>query len=449
MKTIFIASFHPIISRNIISTDIISLLIQRGCRIVVLVPDYKKSYFEENYPHAGVLYEGVDTGSGARSKRVIPFKRFAEMMPNTRRAALGRQRMLSGERKSFLSRVVFNLPAALLGKSHIAMRIFRVLDFYITPRGRFYPLFETYKPDLVFSTDMQNEQDIALMQDAMKKNIKIVGMLRSWDNLISRGLRVVPATIIAHNNILKEEAHRYYGIMPERFRVVGIPHYDAYLTRRALMRRDEFLRSIGADPKKKLIVYGPICDFRISNRVENDVDVHLLEILSVLDATIVVRFAPTMSAANIEGRSWPPHILFDKPGYIFDPKTMGDRDVAPADDRKLQNLMAHADIVVTGPSTLIIDALLFDKPVVMANFFPRAQRKGEKIYEYEVEHIMNVLGRGAVRLASHKEEFLSFVKNYLDDPTQDSNARKKVLLEQCGILDGRACKRIADILLQR
>lgn len=445
MKTIFITSFHTLISRNIISTDIIPLLVRKGYRAVVLVPDYKKFFFERTYPYEGVIYEGVDTGSGVRSRRVIVFKRFAEMMPNTRRAALGRERKLSGEKKSILSRVLFNVPASLIGKSNIAMRLFRFFDFYITPRGRFFQLFKKYNPDLIFSTDMQNEHDVALLQDAKKKGIKTVGMVRSWDNLTSRGIRIIPGRMIVHNEIIKEEAKCFHGINSDRVYPVGIPHYDKYL-RGPVKTKEEFFISIGAPLNKKLIVYIPICDFRISHRVENDIDHYLVTLLSRLDVTILVRHAPTM-AASIDNVQFPPNVIIDRPGYVFNPREMGDRDVTPEDDERLVHELSYCDLVVASPSTLVIDAAFFDKPIVMANFFPRAPAKGEKIYEYEVEHMQNVFKTGGVRVAKNQEEFLQFIQEGLLYSHREQNGRRRIVEEQCGTLDGKSCERIVHVLI--
>ena len=66
MRTLFITSFHAHISRNILATPVLSILKSRqDLRLVILVPDYKVSYFEENFgpPASGgnVLIEGFKT----------------------------------------------------------------------------------------------------------------------------------------------------------------------------------------------------------------------------------------------------------------------------------------------------------------------------------------------------------------------------------------------------
>ncbi|MDP2676877.1 MAG: CDP-glycerol glycerophosphotransferase family protein [bacterium] len=447
MKTIVITSFHPVISRSILSTDIIPFLTEgKDVRVVVCMPEYKRRFFEKYYTRPHVIFEGMQTGFSQRSRRLLFFKRFGEGLLGTKKVSLQRRRTFSGGRRSFLSYILFAVPGAFFGKWHVSHRIFRFFDNLISPKGSFDALFETYKPDLVFATDIQNEHDVAALRDAERKGIRVVGMVRSWDNLTSRALRVIPKTILVHNNIMKQEAVVIHAIDPSCVHVVGIPHYDRYKKGPTMSRKD-FLRSLGADPAKKLIVYAPICDFRISESSGNDVDRHALSLLSTLNATIVVRFAPT-TPTNLEGFAKPNHMIFDFSGHIFKESVTGDREISPHDDERLVHLFSYADCTVISPSSMLIDAAFFDKPIVMVNFFPRTPAKDEKIFEYEVEHIQPILASGGVRIATNKEDFLSYVQGYLDDPSKDADGRARIVQEQCAYTDGGASRRIADILLR-
>ena len=196
-RTIFITSFHPLISRNIVATPILRTLVGAGCHIVLLVPSFKKEYFMERYGAPHISIEGVEVGFSVRTKRVRMFKRLAEAIPNTRRAAIGRKRTLSGEMKTPLYYYLFYVPVGILGKFLWFHRFLRFVDYHLSPKGRFVPLITRYKPSLIFSTDVQNEHYVSLMQDGRRAGIAITAMVRSWDNLTTRGLRIVPDFLLA------------------------------------------------------------------------------------------------------------------------------------------------------------------------------------------------------------------------------------------------------------
>ncbi len=442
MKTIFITSFHPLISRNIISTEFLSDLTAMGNEVVVLVPSYKRSFFEETYRRSGIRFEGIDTGPGARSRWVKIAKRVAEALPDTRRAAIGRRRTLTGKRKHAFIYWLFYAPLGLAGKSHRAVRWFRWLDFFLAPAGRFYSILDRYRPALVFSTDIQNEHDVGLMQDARRRGYPILGMVRSWDNLTTRALRFVPPHIVVHNEIIKAEAVRYHGITPEEVSVVGIPHYDRYL-RGPTLGRAEFFESIGARLGTKLILYFPICDYRLERNI---VDPYVIGLLGKTDGiTTLVRFPPAASV-DLGDFVKPRTVVYDTPGREFQSGRVDDRELTPADDERLVNALVWCDVAVAGPSTAVIDAALFNKPVMLIDLYPRDLPDEGRIYEYGAEHIANILAAGGAQLVRSEREFFAALNRYLEHPEADALGRECIVREQCWQCDGKACERLARLV---
>ena len=60
MNTIFITSFHPSIGQNILSGDVVKkLLLREDVRIVIFCPDYKTSYFKNEFDHPHIFIEGI------------------------------------------------------------------------------------------------------------------------------------------------------------------------------------------------------------------------------------------------------------------------------------------------------------------------------------------------------------------------------------------------------
>ena len=413
-----------------------------GNEVVVLVPDYKRSFFEETYRLPSVRFEGVATGPATRSRWGKMAKRVAEALPNTRRAEIGRRRTLTGNRKSALVYWLCYAPLGLIGKLPWAVRWFRRLDFLLSPAGRFFSVLDRYQPALVFSTDIQNEHDVGLMQDARRRGYPVLGMVRSWDNLTTRALRFVPPHIVVHNDIIKAEAVRYHGVAPDTVSVVGISHYDRYL-RGPTLSREEFFKRIGARGDTKLVLYFPICDYRLE---KNIVDPYVMGLLGRTEGiTTLVRFPPAASV-GLGDFVKPRTVIYDTPGHEFQPGRVDDRELTPEDDERLANALRWCDVVVAGPSTAVIDAALFRKPVILVDFYPRDLPDEGRIYEYGAEHILNILATAGAHRVRSEQEFFDALKRYCDEPEIDADGRERIVREQCWRTDGASCKRLARLV---
>jgi hypothetical protein len=89
-----------------------------------------------------------------------------------------------------------------------------------------------------------------------KRRIPLICFVTSSDNLTSKG--ELPARmdkLIVWNDIMKRQAMELYHYPPEDIFCSGPPQFDIYFREGWQFPRDEFLRSMGLDPKKRLITY--------------------------------------------------------------------------------------------------------------------------------------------------------------------------------------------------
>lgn len=444
MKTLFITSFHPFISRNILSTEIIPLLVKNGTRIVLIVPDYKKEFFTKYFGSNGrILIEGVRVNQASRSFLGLLFKRVFQMILRTGSVAIHFKREILPQ-KNYIYKLFF-ATVHFCGRWKLAVKIVRFLDLKFSPGGFFTASFERHRPNLVFSTDIQNENDIAIMQEARRRKIPIVSMVRSWDNLTYLSLlRLIPETIFVASEIMKHEATTYHLVPEQNVTVVGVPHRDRYRTD-PKMDRVEFFEKIGADLGRPLIFFTPIGDLNIPN---NFTDRYTLEILASLEMNVIARFPPADVVSNLDGFVKPAHMYFDRPGTQLKERDYGRSELTRQDDNFLANSLYHSNVVVTGPSTIAIDASIFDKPVIMTNF---QKIKGKdslgQVLNYEYDNLGYLLKSGGVRVAKDEHQLRKFISMYLANPESGAAGRKRIVNDLSGPEDALASKRVADILL--
>ena len=436
-QTIFITSFHPLIMRNILATPILDYLLEKNVRVVVFAPEKTKFYFEWEFESRGVIVESV---SRALSWQDRLFRYLSLAALNTRALAIKRKTELEGS-GTWL--------APILGRSRVLRAFVRALERRLMPRDRFAVFIERYRPSAVFATDVQHANDVRLLHEARARRIPAVGMVRSWDNLTSKGfIRVIPDILLVNNEVVREEAIRLHDIPADQIRVVGIPHYDAYLTNRR-SSREEFFKRISGDPAKRLIVFAPTGDRYLSN---NDVDPGILAALreyAPRDCQILVRLPPHDSVASLEKLASDARVIIERPAPPY--ATVNPRKIEFdfEMDRHLADTLAHASLVISGPSTIAIDAAFFDAPIILAafdGFAVRPYRESVRRY-FDYEHHQPILASGGARIARTVAEFRRYLNEYLAHPELDHAGRKKIVATECWRVDGRSSHRVAEALL--
>jgi hypothetical protein len=435
-KKIFITSFHPLVSRNILSSGILDKLNSSGFKVVILVPREKKDFFEKSFANEGVVVEGVVFKSGRREAffRYISFACLrTETLKIKRKTEMGGSGAIS----------------SLFFANRIGVGLLRFLEKITYKHDIFGTLFEKYKPEKVFSTDMQSELDIALIHEAKKRNIKTVGMIRSWDNLTSKGLiRVIPGKLLVWNEIVRTEAQKYHYIKDPLISIVGIVHYDSYKDLKETSRED-FIKKIGGDVSKKTALLVPIGDrYLKENTVDRDIVKILSEILP-LNFQILVRLPPgdfVRELENKENKFERIKVLFDRATKNFENIKM--TEIGKQDDEHLVNTLRNVDIVISGPSTMAIDSVVFDKPTVLFGFDGYQKRPYldsiRRYYDYD--NFVPVIESGGVRLAKSVEEFKELVNSAINNPSKDHDFRMCLVDMEASVFYGKCLERLMDAL---
>jgi hypothetical protein len=206
-KTIFISAFFGLIARNILATDILSILSQKqGLRIVILAPKGKSKLYKDRFESKNIIVEGVNSVKFNRIEQLF-FSLFLNSSDTNSRCIC---RYHDRRKNNLLIKPFFWWLLAKLSNLKIARELLRSIDYRFMNKTRFSGYFKKYSPDLVFSTDVFEPDDVALMREAKFRNIPTVGMVRSWDNITTHGLnRIIPDKLIVNTPNIKSEAVKY------------------------------------------------------------------------------------------------------------------------------------------------------------------------------------------------------------------------------------------------
>jgi len=450
MKTIFITSLNPFVTRNILFTDVFKkLIITPGLRLVIFCPDYKKEYFEKHFKRENVIIEPIK--SEKLTKQDVIFGYIGQSLLNTKRLAIRRDEVYLSRGK--MLQYFGALFLSWIGWIPLVKKLVRAFDMWTMDKKRFSRHFDLYKPDVVFGPDVFHPDDARFLAEAKRRDIHTVGMVRSWDNITNKGFfRVKPDQLIVNNEIIRDEAIQYEDIKKENTVVVGMPQFDLYI-KESRSSREDFFKRIGLDPNKPFIIFGPWGKRFI------DTDWQILQILKDAiaegklpsDIQILVRIPPNDTI--LLGDFVPDnHFKIYYVSRQFQEGVYRDREFDQQAMTDTADNLYYCDLLIGYMSSLNIDACAFDKPIVAVAFdgFEKNKPYLKSIKKFlDFDHTNKMLFTRFARFVDNKEELIANINRYLKDPSLDREGRAHFFKLQTWRHDGKAGERIANFLQEQ
>lgn len=289
-----------------------------------------------------------------------------------------------------------------------------------------------------------------LTQWADSHNIPQIHIVGNYDNLTSKGFRgILPEKLLVWGPQMRRDAIDFQGIDESKVRIIGSLRYNSII-KTVFPERTAFLKRIGLDPAKKMILFaGFVYDsqyFEMLQIYRQLIDEHL-------DCQLIVRLYPNkilMSSVYIQPIMQCAKILPHVYVSCADPhfkEGIKDREVLQIEEDELWPALQYCDVLIDYYSTIAIEGAIFDKPCIHMHYIPNSSARGfEKkpvpIKFWRSRHNRRIMSYGAVDVAYNREEMISFIRLRLDDPDKHAEARKKMVAQECGPLDGLACDRL-------
>jgi CDP-glycerol glycerophosphotransferase (TagB/SpsB family) len=318
-------------------------------------------------------------------------------------------------------------------------------------------LFAKYRPQLVVVTRaLGTSEDYALMREAAQEGIPVAVLAASWDNLTSKGFFPFGIDhLVVWNDVMKGEAVELFGFDADRIFVSGVPRLDPFFDRARFRARDEFVSDLGLDPNKRIITYTTgnkdLFVPHESTTLEPLVIRTILEAIDRrafdVDVQMIVRIHPQGDPQAYAEFAKNKNVYLQVPGK---PGIYRDRDLDNDSNRLLGETMLHSDVVVNIASTTTIDAAIFDTPVVCVAYDPGQKRpfaaSCRRFYAYD--HYQKIANTCGFQMVASPQELIEAIRDYLQNPAQDSAGRADLVRQQCQHTDGRSGNRVALHLLE-
>lgn len=454
MKTIFILIYDGDTEKNILRSGTLDILKKANLRVVLLIrksKDFDKlSYYKEHFADKNILVEEIPSAM-TRFEYYMYHLSWNTLPTKSARVKRHDLYLVHKNRLRYFAESL----VGLMGKFSIWRNIIRALYYWI-PDNYCEELFEKYKPELVFAVNMFSAEDCRILRLARKRGIKTLTMAKSWDVPTTRGFtRVKADRILVFNEINKKEIIEIGDYSPEKVFVVGFPQFDVYSKNETYVSKEEFFKHIRADSDKRLILFAVPGDFKnpFSHEIMEDLN-EAIETGKIKNVQVLARFHPKYPSKGEELKGLK-NFIMDRPGTYFSNKMEGALDAPQSsafqwtytdkDIKHLANSIKHSDLVINTESTMTLDAVAHDKPIVLIGFDGRQRLEYSRsiIRNYSREHLKEVLETGGAKLAKSNNDLVHYINSYLENPHTDEKGRELMRKRLLYKLDGQSSKRIA------
>ncbi len=309
-------------------------------------------------------------------------------------------------------------------------------------------LFAEFPPSLVVSSHPKMISDWSLLYAAKRRRIPTLAIVRSWDNIL-KGLTILPDFLAVWNEINRREAMTLYGYTEDEVFVTGAPAFDRYFLPGTLKPKDEYLSAAGLDPRRPVIVYATLGQFRYDYD-----ETFLLDLLLKLTdeheefsgAQIVCRLHPTTQIRFFWKYTADPRVTLSFP-KAYDKALGWSMTVAEADDSA--NLLCHADVVITPTSTMMLEAPIFDTPTILPIFSTVQPEMAERYFSGLAlkQHCKILAEKGWLPFVRSERQLAEALLQAIRDPSLGREGRRAVVEEYVPFRDGKCRERIARLIL--
>lgn len=454
MKTILIKFNDSFFVRNFLRTDVFQIIsAAKDVRMVLLAPREKLEYYRKEFLGERVVFDVCVETRFFSIERLFRFLETASIHSHTVTIMQKTDFVRTKGQKWLPMRLwLYGIRRLLwqLGRFRWWREVIR-LSYWLLPSRSFIDALEKWKPDLVYCPSMVYT-DFRLLKEAKKGRFKTLGMILSWDNLHSKTLlRVFPDHLIVHTDDTVTQVMRYADYPRAQMRVSGLPQYDRYFRRTGVLSRNAFMKSIGADPAKKLIVYA------VSGKAGLHIDLGIVKMIRE-----AIQKKDIADIPEILFRPYPRYDfsmekvlrLTRELGCLARPVMLhvGEgRDSWEFDEEAISfliNTLAHADAVVALYTTFFIEAAIFDKPLIAVGFDERNVSHWDSAKRFfEWDHLRELYSLGGIRRVESREELISAINIALKNPLELHEGRMRIVERQSQFTDGKSGERVAGIIL--
>lgn len=318
-------------------------------------------------------------------------------------------------------------------------------------------LLKEDQPSHVFFTHQRPPFLAPFLVAAKKLKLPTSTFVFSWDNLTSKGRMLGTFDhFLVWSDLMKDELLYFYPTTKkENAKVVGTPQFEPYVMPNYETSKEDFYKKFQLNAQKQIICYScadvsigkndPVVIGAIANNIRNKAIKGHVQLL--------VRTSPAEDDARFKAiRSEFPEILWNVPKWTLTrenhAESWSQRVPNEEDIKDLRAILEYTDLNVNMCSTMSLDFMLFNKPVINTVFGNETNGLYNDQRFLNYDHYKKVVESGAVTIAKNERELITQINEALANPGQGTRQRKAMIALQISAALMGTSKRIAETLRQ-
>ncbi len=317
-------------------------------------------------------------------------------------------------------------------------------------------LIQKIDPALVVSTYPVSLLEAKILFAAQQKEIPTITHLLSWDNITSKGkFPVTSDYFITWGAIMTQELKEYYEVEDKNVYQCGVPHFDHHIKLKPEQNFKDKISELGLNANQPYLFVAMSAP-RFCPGEMDIVEWMILQIEKEAwgnEMQLVIRPHPQIMQGAMKNNSWVsrlkkinnPKVAVDFPRLV---KSKIKWSMQREDMNHLSNLLLGCSICINSGSTVSIDALMVDKPVILTSFDGDRKlpywKSARRLIDYT--HLAKLVKLGGVRVSTSYEDFNNQINSFLQDPELDWRKRKDTIEQQCFSQDGRSTNRVIKVM---
>ena len=317
-------------------------------------------------------------------------------------------------------------------------------------------ILENENLDVLFFTHQRPPFIAPLVYQAEQLKIKTASFIFSWDNLASKGRMAANFDYyLVWSELMKTELQQFYTyVKKEAIEVVGTPQFEPYVLDRYNVSKEEFVEKFNLNATLKTVCFscGDISTSRndelyieiIANAVQNGQIPNVNFIVRTSPAEDPIRFKEFVIKFPFIKWNYPKWNL-SREGHQ---EVWSQRIPSVEDVKELRSILEFTELNVNMLSTMSLDFLQFDKPVINVVFGTPENGLYDDQRFLNYAHIETLVQSKATTIVKNSEELVAAVNLYLKNTGLDASNRREFNAMQIGKPLLGISKRIAETLLK-
>lgn len=357
--------------------------------------------------------------------------------------------------RGYATRFIYKLTSLFHSEKNIQqfqkLQNFTFINHKITKNYR--AILKKEQFSMLFFTHQRPPYIAPLVYGAKQFKLKTSAFIFSWDNLASKGRMAANFDYyLVWSDLMKQDLLQFYtAIKEEQIKVVGTPQFVPYIMPEYKVSKEGFISEFNLDSNLKTICFS--CgDISTSKNDELYIKTiaNAIKDSKIQQVNFIVRTSPAEDPIRFQ--SLVKNFTFIKWNFpkwkqvrANHQESWSQRIPTVQDVKQLRALLQYSDLNINMLSTMSLDFMLFDKPVINPIFgnVLNGLYNDQRFLGYA--HIQHLVTSKSSKVVKNKEQLLVAISDYLIKDTESEN-RKNFIDQQVGVPLEETSKRLVQSL---